>query len=349
MSTPDIIYYNLSLFNDTPGNYPATLSDQRQETIIFDPSEYEASIIRFTVDANWPLFIPTIPNPAFPLQTNISITFSFQNTFFQEFVSVTPQEAKQGVFDISLFLNDLNLASANAWNALRVAFPPGPHNAPFFALNAPTGLISMYVGTDWIDTNINPYNIYFNVYLQNLLGLPFNIQNQFPAPNGTDYQIAVKNYSPVLPSGANKAGYPFAVSGYTDPVLQVSQDYDQLSEFSDIATIQFTTQFTPIVSEYLPDTPMVSQQNSNVSSNFLSIITDFVITRNDAKPRDNSFVYLPTAEYRMISLLGGAPIKRLDIQAYFTTYGGHSLPLYLPPDGSMTLKLMFRRKKNKIF
>jgi hypothetical protein len=105
----------------------------------------------------------------------------------------------------------------------------------------------------------------------------------------------------------------------------------------------------PVVSEYLPDTPMVSDQNSNVSANFLSIITDFVITRQDAKPRDNSFVYLPTAEYRMFSLLGNVPLRRLDIQAYFTTYGGHSLPLFLPPDGSMTLKLMFRKKKNNKF
>jgi hypothetical protein len=94
---------------------------------------------------------------------------------------------------------------------------------------------------------------------------------------------------------------------------------------------------------------MVSDQNSNVSANFLSIITDFVITRQDAKPRDNSFVYLPTAEYRMFSLLGNVPLRRLDIQAYFTTYGGHSLPLFLPPDGSMTLKLMFRKKKNNKF
>jgi|SRR5579872_390234 hypothetical protein len=348
MSTPDIIYYNLSLFNDTNNNVAAQISDSRQDAIVFNPSEYEGSITRFTVDANWPLFIPNIPNPAFPLQTNISITFSFMGNFFQQFVSVTPQEAKQGVFDISIFLNDLNQAALAAWNALRTALPPGPANPPFFALNAPTGLISMYVGSDWVDANINPYNIYFNVYLQNLLGLPFNIQSQFPAPNGTDYQIAVKTYSPVLPAGA-KSGYPFALSGYTDPVLQVSQDYDQLSEFSDIATIQFTTQMIPVVSEYLPDTPMVSDQNSNVSANFLSIITDFVITRQDAKPRDNSFVYLPTAEYRMFSLLGNVPLRRLDIQAYFTTYGGHSLPLFLPPDGSMTLKLMFRKKKNNKF
>lgn len=345
MSAADVIYYNLSLFNDTNNNYLATLSDPRQDAAIFDPSQYEGSIVRFTVDANWPLFIPYIPNPAFPLRTNISITLSYLGNFYQQFVSVTPTEAKQGVFDISIFLDDLNQATALAYAALVAAAPPGPHNAPFFALNAQTGLISMYVGSDWIDTVGNPYNIYFNVYLQNLLGLPFNLQNQFPSPNGTDYQIAVKNYSPVLPTGANKPGYPFAVSAYTDPVLQVSQDYDQLSEFSDIATIQFTTQMIPIFEEYLPDTPMASEQSNNLSSNFTSIITDFVISRNDAKPRDNSFVYLPTAEYRVFSLKGGAPIRRLDIQAFYTTYGGHSMPLYLPPGGSMSLKLMFRRKK----
>lgn len=344
MSRNDIIYYNLSLFNDLNTNYLAQLSDPRQEAVLFDPSQYEGSIVRFTVDANWPLFIPKIPNPAFPLQTDISITLSHLGNNYQQFVSITPTEAKQGVYDISIFLDDLNRAAELAWTALTTAYPGGPADPPFFALTPSTGLISMYVGTDWLDNLGSPYNIYFNVYLQNLLGLPFNLQNQFPSANGTDYQIAVKSYSPVLPTGA-KPGYPYGISLFSDPVIQVTQDYDQLSEFSDIATIQFTTQMIPIVEEFLPDTPMASQQNNNLSANFTSIITDFIITRNDAKPRDNSFVYLPTAEYRMFSMKSGAPIRRIDIQAFYTTYGGHTMPLFLPPGGSMTLKLMFRRKK----
>ena len=347
MDQPDIFYYNLSLYNDTLSAYRAQLQNTQQSPIIFNPSHYTASIIRFTVDANWPLFIPTIPNPVTPLVTNLSITFSYGPNFFQEFINITPDEAKNGVFDISLFLNDLNGASEAAYTAMITAFPAAPGAfAPFFALDPPSGLISMYVDVGWLDTTApTPNLIWMNSFLQDILGLPANIRLPPPQPNGADYNIAVKNYSPVLPASGARVGYPYALATLAGTLIQVSQEYDQLSEFSDIATIQFTSNLLPVVPEYVPINPGTGQA-SVVQANSNNIVQDFVITRQDAKPRDNSFVYLPTAEYRRFALIGNTPIRTVDISANYTRANSSSpVPLFLPPGGSMTLKLLFERRR----
>lgn len=345
MGDPDLIYYDFSLFNDSNKNSLAQLQNRRAAAILSNPSEYEGSIIRFTVDANWPLFLPTIPNPGSPLLTNMSISFSYTGTFFQQFISVTPQEAKNGVFDFGLFLLDVNAAAVLAFNAMKAGFPgaPGAY-APYFALDPKTGLISMYVDDGWLDTVGAPNFIWFNSYLQDVLGLPANIRAPPPQPAGADYQIAVKQYSPILPPTPTRYGFPYALNGLAGNLIQVSQEYVQLSEFSDISTIMFTTNQIPIVPEFLPLSTGLNQ-GSETQDNFIPIITDFSVVRSDAKPRDNSFVYLPTAEYRMFSLLGNKPITGLDIKAYYTTFGGKLYELLLPPGGSMTLKLMFRKKK----
>ena len=134
----NIFYYDLRLYNDTLTSALAQVQNTHQAPILMDPSKWQASIIRFTIDANWPLFVPTIPNPAFPLQTNMSITLSYGNNYFQEFINITPDEAKNGVFDIGLFLQDLNFAAATAYNNMATAFPAAPAaEPPQFVLDAP--------------------------------------------------------------------------------------------------------------------------------------------------------------------------------------------------------------------
>lgn len=343
----DIIYYNLSLFNEGVRNIPAQLLDRRQSAIITNPEEYNCSIVRFTCDSFFPLFIPFIPDPAFPLQTDISITFTYLGIPYQQFVNVTPNEAKYGVFDFGLFLTDLNAASNAAFTAMKAANPGAPGQFyPYFALDPKTQLISMYVDIGWFDTLTPPNLIYFNQKLQNLLNLPATVYNVVPAPFGEDYQISVKGYSAVLPAAGSRSDYPYDISPLAATFIQVSQEFVQLAEFSDISTLMFTSNILPIVPELTPVTT-ASNQSQNTSNTYMPIITDFVITRSNSEPRSNSFLYLPTAEYRRLSLSGGSPVTGVDISAYFTTYGGKIYPLYLPPGGSMTLKLLFERKRTK--
>src|ERR1700742_2235021 len=332
----DIQYYDLTLYNDQSFNIPAQVFNRNQRPIVDNPSEYYGSITRFTVDANWPLFLPTIPDPLFPLTTNMSITLTYNNTPFQSFVSITADEAKRGIFDFNLFLSDLNEASEISFTAMKLAFPAAPGvNPPFFSLDPTSGLISMYLDSGWLDSNVTPNLIWFNSPLQDILNLPANIRAVPPQPNGQDYQIAVKSYAPLLPP-APRSTYPFALSTLTGDLLQVSQEYVQLSSFSDIRSILFTTNQLPIVPEFTPINGN-TVQGGQTQTNFLPIITDFILTREDSKPRDSSFVYYPTAEYRRFCFTSNTPLTAIDTKAYFTTYDNRLFELLLPPGGSFSM------------
>lgn len=345
MTSPDIQYVNFSLLNDTDKNQHANLTVTRDTPIIDDPSKYYGSITRFTIDANWPLFVPTIPDPNQPLVTNMSITFSYLGVYFRRFVELTADEAKNGVFDFNPFLMRVNAAASLAFTDMKTAYPAafGVY-PPYFALEPKTGLISMYVDEGWLDTNTPPNYIWFNSYLQDVLNLPTNLRLPPPQANGADYQITVKTYCPILPASPNRVGFPYALAGLAGNIIQVSQEYVQLSSFSDIVSILFTTNLIPVVPEITPYSTGF-QQNGIVQSNFIPVITDFIVSRSDAKPRDNSFVYLPTAEYRRFCFSGNTPLKQADISAFYTTTDGKLHKLFLPPGGSLTLKLLIENKE----
>jgi hypothetical protein len=202
----------------------------------------------------------------------------------------------------------------------------------------------MYVDSGWLDSNPTPNYVYFNSQLADLLNLPANFRNPPPSPNGTDVQTAIKNYAPLLPAVNTRFGFPFALNTLAGNILNVSQEYVQLSSFSDVQSIMFTSNLMPIIAEYVPFS-VSPNQSVNTGARNLPVITDYVLIREDAKPRDSSFVYLPTAEYRLFDLQGTLPMTGIDVKAYYVGANFAAKPLYLPPDGSFSIKIMFRRKK----
>ena len=349
MSAPELQYVDFTLLNDTTMNAPAYVRNTRNIPYLKNPSEYNGTVVRFTVDANWPLFIPQytiLEEKGVPhYVTNISLTLTYNASTYQRFVEISADEAKNGVFDFGVFFSELNAAASDAYLAMFTEHPGIPAAyPPYFALDPKTSLISMYVDDGWLDNEVTPCNIWFSTYLQDLVNLPTNFRLAPPQPNGMDYQIAVKGYSNILPPVNTRANFPYDLNARTATLLQVSQEFVQLSTFSDIATIAFTTTAMPIVPEFLPVRSGIGQ-NSSTISDFVPIITDIIIAREDGKPRDSSFVYLPTAEYRRFELVGDIPLTTIDVKAYYTTYDGVLHDLMLPPGGSMTLKLLFEKKK----
>ena len=54
--------------------------------------------------------------------------------------------------------------------------------------------------------------------------------------------------------------------------------------------------------------------------------------------------YVPSAEYRRITLFGNQPISNLDLNIYFRTKLGNLVPFRLSSGGSVMLKLGFFKK-----
>ena len=73
-------------------------------------------------------------------------------------------------------------------------------------------------------------------------------------------------------------------------------------------------------------------------------MTDFQIDADDLVQTSNQLVYLPTAEYRLIDLLGDTPINAIDINIYWTDQFGTYHQLILARNTQCSVKLLFRNK-----
>lgn len=127
-------------------------------------------------------------------------------------------------------------------------------------------------------------------------------------------------------------------TGVFDAISSV-QEYNTLFAWNELRSISFTTTTIPVQHEYLPGT----NPNSGLQI-FSSVLTDFQINVSDA-PEARSFIqYIPSAEYRLVSLGGTTPLKIFDMNAQWVDNLQVSHQIYLPPYQSMTMKLLFRRK-----
>lgn len=344
----DEFYYNFLLNNDKPYYIPASLINRLQGPIMDDPSKYRCSIVRFEISSNLPLFVPILTvddSKTNTYITNMSVTLQYLAVSYQVFVPITTDMRQNGVFDISLFLDQVNIALAAAY----VSAPLNPTaTPPFLYLDTSSSLIRMVVDVTYL-TASPTISIWFNQYLQDVLNFPASVRPLETSgtpldPNGLDYMIAITNSAILLPSTGNRPGYPVALNTRVQDQIYIDQDYVQLSTFSDISTIQFTSSLLPIVQEFIPTTTSQSQ-NSNINSSTVPIITDFVVTSTNQEPRPTTFVYLPTAQYRYVDFLSPqTPVNTVDLNAFYTLYTGEQKPFLLPPGGFMSLKLLIERK-----
>lgn len=338
----NVFYYDMVLTNSMASPVLAEITDQRQSSIIDIPRDWELSVVRFNISSELiPLFFPVIPNPLFPLQTNMSITLQYKNNFYQQFIQVIAQEAKDGVFDYSNYLQHINAAALIAYNLLIAANPGSTAlNPPEFYLNDSSSLISMYVDTDYLDTNPNRITVALNQPLQQILDMPCDLRNPVPSPNGYEFILSINTSADLIPKPV-LGGFPYGVSIMNGRILQVSQEFRSLDEWSTVRSIVFSSDL-PIVKEYVP-TKVDQSQNDNVNNSVKPILTDFLLAKDSVEPTRHTLVYVPTAEYRMLSLQGTNSFSSISIKAQYQTYDGKLRDIYIGSGDSMTVKIMFRR------
>ena len=109
----------------------------------------------------------------------------------------------------------------------------------------------------------------------------------------------------------------------------------------------FTSSLLPINNELVPSISLGGGAPGGVQRNSLSVLTDFEIsqTSSTSGPR-GSVQYLPTAEYRMISMTGNNAIDTIDINVFWIDKRGILRPVMLSPGAGMNIKLMFRKKSH---
>ena len=347
----DILYYNARLVNNLNYQLPASINDTRSRAILQNPSEYQASIVRFEVNGNTlPLLIPNITNPntAGPYLTSYSVCLKYNGFTAQEYVrfspsSTVPRQIRFAYYTFTEFLSDLNAAYLSAFNFLLMSTVLPVTAPPVVSYNMVTKLFSVYVQDGYLSDAVIPMNVCMNYDLFCLFtSFEARFKGYNVAPLFDDYTLTFTSLnSNLLP--AVRTTYPLIVNSMGGTVLETIQEFPSNSEWSPVSNISLQSYKIPIENESVPVSSK-SQQNFEVSSSTLPIFTDFVVDSTDVEFSRSQIIYLPTAEYRMVSLKGDTPFNQMDVIFYWADRKNNIYPLLLDPGYSCSIKIMFRKK-----
>ena len=142
----------------------------------------------------------------------------------------------------------------------------------------------------------------------------------------------------------------FTVSD-TYSVIQLYQEYSSASLFTPISSIVFTTSMLPVIPSNSTKPAIFNGEgsltNSGNNNNITSMITDFESSSDTAYPFSGSLSYIPSGEYRMISLnQGNERIASIDLSVFWKDQYSHLHPVYLYPGCKCDIKILFRKIKN---
>lgn len=377
--TPDKVYYDINISNlATTSTAGPTIyfNETRNSPFILDPASYYLSIVRFTLDTNTlPVIQPDIqpaPNSNVNL-TNYSITLEYNNpvapfqSFLQQtFITFVPQNNQAivpappsqtlsglqnnetGYYDIFnyqywiLLVNNTFQQCFTALNAQVVAAGlvlPTP-NSPVMSWDIQNNIAILNADqAGYDDTTANKIDIYFNPPLFNIFSsFPFIIESNDVFAGGKNARIIMSGFG-----GANVVQFPPVAPTYV--ALQIVQEYSTLALWTPITSIVFTSNTLPIVANQV-SAPLLffdgkRFQSGGNNSNIAQIITDFVANNGIYKP---NVVYIPSAQYRLVDLVGNSPLYNIDIEVFYKNRVGEFIPIRLNSGGTATIKILFTRK-----
>jgi len=379
--TADNVYYDVVITNlETINRNPPSLyfNETRNTPFVYDPESYYLSIIRFTLDTpTLPVFIPVIqPNQGNLNLTIYSVTLSWTNpvapfqTFneqtFVEFIpqlenAVAPappnqttdglQNNQTGYYEILNYqywiqlinntfttcFNDLNTQVTTAGLVLPST------NAPTMSWDIPTNSAVLTAEQIGYDNSIaNTIEIYMNPAMYQIFSsFPVLVKGSVGITDGKNIQIIMDGFG-----GANVIVFPPtapAISQYD--ALQIVQEYSTIALWTPITSIVFTSNTLPVVPANI-SSPLLFingevYNNGGNNSNISQVVTDFVSDTGIYKP---NIVYTPSAQYRLINLVGNTPIYNLDLNVYWKSRTGVLQPFKLSSGSTATIKLLFTRK-----
>ena len=255
-----------------------------------------------------------------------------------------------------IYLIDLALEAAFAALALAVAGGGGTmltSYAPFLNWDTTANQAALYADEQGYTVDqggvlVDTIRIYCNAPT-------FTLFNSFPATylgysgitQGKNYQLIIPNIGAVnliTITPVQPPPIPPAVS-ITYRAIVLYQEYSTIANWSPITALVFTSNTLPIQSNQV-STPVVFDNAEEVrfsgnNSNIANILTDMVSSDGQYRP---NMVYVPSAEYRLITMYGNRPLSNVDLNIFWRTKTGQLIPYKINSGESVTIKLAFLKK-----
>jgi len=343
----DIIYYNISIENNTREKKILKYEDTRTGVILEDPSKYQVAVARFNVPGI------DIPITIFDDNEDLYVRLTYDGHAINQrviYISRKTSDARkttyeQAIYSINQYLDIVNHAYKLAIEELAVicpTFPPiDPSTGipaivlpPIFEYSPTTRLISFYVEGEFYNIANNPGSAYVGVLMNLALYSKFSTFDSYAVRNEIIYKPPpLQSYSEKFQQLIIRTSFEeSSVPGF----IKITQEYDSLSLMNDAHTIVFESAALPLSTEYIP--PSSSARNSS-----RSIITDFLIPGVSNDRSDIQFTG-SGLELRWIDLVSDIPLRSIDMTGYWQNKSGQLFPLFVPEYDLFTCKLAFRIK-----
>jgi hypothetical protein len=357
---PDLQYFNLSLYNSSPFPEIARLRDTRTVPILDNPEDFELSVVRFNIPIdNIPTsLVPLTNNPLIPAESILAVGIGYLGNVVYERINITPLNRPEeypypsgSIFTYAQMLTYVNEAFLIVFNQLVVLYPALTLTSPpVYAFNPATELFTVYMPDEYTPLTANPRP--FTIHLNNaLFSRYFCNMRAILTPGGIDgdWELITDDTTLNAVQPAPRYGLSPSLSVYPRPLYSITQDASCLERWNCFKNLLLTSSLVPIVPEYITGTAQIGQaQNANTQTGSLPIITDFLTLGNQNPLKDRSSVqYVPSAEYRMVSLVGNQALYNFDLAVLWVDIYGSSHPLFLSPLVGLDVKVMFRRKSHK--
>lgn len=378
----DLLYYNIGIVNakyidDGSENPYAKFEEDLSLPLLENPSDYEMAIVRGTEECgfNLPIYI-------FPIQLNQSninlgaqsVTITMDITvpggtssyISQQYLQWIPEDqlasapsppsSSQNVnnqyywlYTYSHFVDIINTAlqacmtdiSTRSGLQLKTT-------APRMVFDPSSKMFSIYYDSQGFGGNARTSRgssqdenatLYMNSCLFQLFySFPNLYVNNDIANHGTAYKLNVINNI-----GLNT--YTFNEITY----FIMKQDSNSLTCWSPISCIAYKSDFLPVKKEFTSNPIVYDSSNvaAVVQSAYLSesVLTDISLALDSPDQYRELLTYVPSGEYRMLSLVGNQPITKIDISLYYRLKMTNQLiPIRMPNSSTVTLKILFRRR-----
>jgi len=380
----DLTIANVNNGDVNPANSPVLIfNEQRQNAIINNTGDYYLSIVRFQVDTtSLPILVPIIQDygqqlPGIPTnsKTIYSVTILDNTTIpatpHQVYIDWLPQIQNVDVpepsppsassplqaesewyfcYNFEWFVNLVNTALNQALTDAGI--PPTPpippatlYNIALLGWNTTSNSASLYLDqANFGGANPN-YSLYFNQALFTLFSsFPATYYGSVGVTDGLNYNINVPNTQ-----GLNSIYLPIIAPPTQTPCIQINQEWDTTSLWTPISSIVFTSATFPIIPNRLSPPQaftngvLVNLNPNSNNSNFAQVITDIITGDLCYKP---TLIYEPTAEYRLIDMVGNTPLTNINIQVFWKSKLGNFVPFRIATGNSCTMKLLFTKKSS---
>lgn len=334
----DHVFINYTLVNQNISRYGSTLAkiiDNRSVPIINNPDKYNVTIARFGIPSeDTPLMIYPL---GFIPGTNLNyfvVTLSYLgNNYTVTAVPVVQDyQANVYVYYVQQYLDSLNNAFQQAWVLLNNDHPGIVNEAPKYVYDQSTSLISLMCEIPYATSNIE---IWVSTEIGERITGIYSFFNGYYNNDYKDFRFFVNDY------GNNIIDY----NGV--PYIRLRQEGIQLGNLMDLQSLVFISNL-PTQSENtgIGITTSESGVNLQPGNSQLQILLDFepiqgssLITTISAQ----RFQYQPSL-YRLVPLLGSAPIVNIYLQIFYQDGLGNLVPITVPPSSSFNVKLLFLKK-----